>query len=43
MNFMNSPLHSELERIVIEDMYDAGYNAYNPDDVKKYWEEKLPE
>lgn len=35
-------VYSELELMVIEDMYADGYDHTNPEDVKKFWEERLP-
>ena len=35
-------VYSELELMVIQDMYKAGYDFMNPDDVKKFWDERLP-
>lgn len=35
-------IYSELELMVIEDMYKNGYDFMNPEDVKKFWEERLP-
>ena len=29
---------SELELLVINDMYELGYDYNNPEDVKLYWE-----
>ena len=29
---------SDLELLVMADMYDVGLNPYEPEDVNKYWE-----
>lgn len=34
-------LQSDLELMVMMDMYVNGYNPSNEEDVKKYWEERL--
>lgn len=31
-------MFSDLEMLVIDDMYSLGYNPANPEDVDKYWE-----
>ena len=32
---------SELELLVIHDMYELGYDPANKEDINKYWEERL--
>jgi len=32
---------SELELMVLYDMYENGYNPLNPEDVIEYWKERL--
>ncbi len=32
---------SDLEMLVLVDMYDNGYDPSSKDDIKKYWEERL--
>lgn len=34
-------MKSDLEQLVEYDMYVNGYDPKNPEDVKKYWEERL--
>jgi len=34
-------LQSDLELMVMVDMYANGYDPSNTEDVKKYWEERL--
>ena len=38
-NIMN---HSDLELLVMYDMYEMGLDPTNIEDVKLYWKEKLP-
>lgn len=35
-------MKSELELLVEYDMYELGYDPTNPQDIKLYWEERLP-
>ena len=32
---------SDLELLVINDMYELGYDPTNQEDINKYWEERL--
>jgi hypothetical protein len=32
---------SDLEMLVITDMYELGYDPKNPEDIKLYWEAML--
>ena len=32
---------SDLELLVIHDMYELGYDPANKEDINKYWEERL--
>lgn len=43
-NVMLEPeqIFSDLELMVIKDMYENGYDFLNPQDVKQYWDERLP-
>lgn len=33
--------YSDLEYLVMEDMANNGYDHNNPEDVRKYWSERL--
>lgn len=34
--------YSELEIMVMFDMHMHGYDPHNPEDIKKFWAERLP-
>lgn len=34
-------LHSDLELEVMFDMYINGYDVSNPEDIQRYWDERL--
>ena len=38
---VQSSLQSDLELMIINDMYINGYDPHNPEDIKLYWEERL--
>jgi hypothetical protein len=42
MNMEDNMNHSDLELLVMYDMYELGLDPTNPEDIKLYWKVMLP-